>query len=129
MHSPAHPTPSLVLSIGHFLYWPAILEWCATKLERRTIVANPQDLEDDKLDRHKTFDLIVYLAIMLFFSKHLSPAQMSSSARMQGFCEKHAGLLVCMLSIMPPCMHSIMCGMQVMFMYAFQHDSMSHPNI
>jgi hypothetical protein len=54
------------------------------------------------LERHKAFDLIVYLAIMLFFSKHLSAAQMASPARMHSFCSNHAGLLV-------------------LFMYAFQH--------
>ena len=91
-----------VCTVGHFLFWQCFLQACANKLQRRTMEENPKNLEEDKFERHKVFDLIVFLATMVFFVKHFPREVVASPARLSQLCSRHAGLMV-------------------MFQYAFTH--------
>ena len=60
----------------------------------RHIEEFPKDLQDDIFEAHKVFDLIVYLAILVFFRSIFHEDVMKSASRLYNACSPHAGLLV-----------------------------------
>ena len=55
---------------------------------------HPTDLEDDKFDGHKVFDLIVFLAMMMFFAEIFPPEAVSDPVRLLSLVRHNAGLTV-----------------------------------
>ena len=54
------------------MFYDCFLEKCASVLHRNAVEANPQDLQDDRFNLHKNFNLVVGAAVLVYFSKHLS---------------------------------------------------------
>ena len=88
MHAYAHAIYS-----GHIVFWDCLLLHCKEKLGRRHIEQRPYDLSDDKFEAHKVFNLVVYLAIVVFFSEIFDKDVLRSSSRTFDACSGHAGLL------------------------------------
>ena len=63
-------------------------------LQRGRIEEHPTDLEDDKFDGHKVFDLIVFLAIMIYFTETFGEDVVKDPIRLLSAVRHNAGLTV-----------------------------------
>ena len=51
-------------------------------------------MEDDKFDGHKIFDLIIYLAVLIYFQELFGDELLGDSARLHPAVSHNGGLLV-----------------------------------